>query len=282
MPTLEITTMIGCPVMCTFCPQVPLKNAYGQIDKYLNLLNFKQILSKIPKYVRIDFSGMSEPWANPDCTNMLEFTLEQGYQVAIYSTLYGMSVEDSIRTISLIENNIEKINIICIHLQDMNENMVGLKFTAEWVAVLNNFLNLYNKRIVKSFQMMTMDSLGKLHPFLNSLSSLVPPFNAIDRAGSLSSEQIPNNQSVIKFVSEKRLVCKSTPYYDHNVLLPNGDVLLCCMDYECQHVLGNLLSQDYFDIFNGSGLHEVRVANMQPNVDKPSICHSCGNVTILE
>ena len=25
--------------------------------------------------------------------------------------------------------------------------------------------------------------------------------------------------------------CKSTVFFDHNVLLPNGDIVLCCMDY---------------------------------------------------
>ena len=49
--------------------------------------NFKLILSKVPQYVRIDFSGMAEPWANPEATSMLADTLEQGFNVAIYTTL---------------------------------------------------------------------------------------------------------------------------------------------------------------------------------------------------
>ena len=34
-----------------------------------------------------------------------------------------------------------------------------------------------------------------------------------------------------------------------NVLLPNGDVLLCCMDWGMKHVLGNLLTGDYSNLF---------------------------------
>ena len=33
--------------------------------------------------------------------------------------------------------------------------------------------------------------------------------------------------------------------------LPNGDVLLCCVDYAMKHVLGNLREQDYASLFEG-------------------------------
>ncbi|MER9007171.1 SPASM domain-containing protein [Mesorhizobium sp. M0862] len=36
-----------------------------------------------------------------------------------------------------------------------------------------------------------------------------------------------------------------------NVLLPNGDVTLCCTDFERRHVLGNLLRDEYADLFEG-------------------------------
>ena len=34
----------------------------------------------------------------------------------------------------------------------------------------------------------------------------------------------------------------------HNVVLPNGDVSLCCMDYGLEHIIGNLLDQEYEDV----------------------------------
>jgi len=32
------------------------------------------------------------------------------------------------------------------------------------------------------------------------------------------------------------------------VLLPNGDVSLCCMDYGLDHIIGNLHKQTYEDV----------------------------------
>ena len=83
MPRLEITTMVGCPLQCTFCPQTNLKGAYSthKADKYLTGENFKRIVDKLPSHVRIDFSGMSEPWANPNCTYRNSAPLAAGFFV---------------------------------------------------------------------------------------------------------------------------------------------------------------------------------------------------------
>ena len=35
---------------------------------------------------------------------------------------------------------------------------------------------------------------------------------------------------------------------EQHVLLPDGTVILCCMDYGMKHVLGNLLEMDYKDL----------------------------------
>ena len=31
-------------------------------------------------------------------------------------------------------------------------------------------------------------------------------------------------------------------------MLPNGDLTLCCMDWELQHILGNMFEKEYNDI----------------------------------
>jgi radical SAM protein with 4Fe4S-binding SPASM domain len=74
------------------------------------------------------------------------------------------------------------------------------------------------------------------------------------------------------------LTCRSTPFYDRNVLLPNGDVVLCCMDYNLKHVIGNLLTQSYAEIFAGEKLAEIVKMNEAVGFDKCSICKSCENV----
>jgi organic radical activating enzyme len=129
-PVMELTTMIGCPVMCTFCPQDNLRTNYGDDTKYMQPMDLLAVLVKLPKNTRIDFSGMSEPWANPACTTMLEMVLYMGFKVAIYTTLYGMTDPESVRTV--LEQHPDQVEVIMLHLPDANGNMKGWKNSDEW------------------------------------------------------------------------------------------------------------------------------------------------------
>src|SRR5262245_3450585 len=140
MPTLEFTLMVGCPLKCTFCPQDSLRKLYGDRPKYLSLQDFKTILGKVPKHVRIDFSGMAEPWANPDATEMLRHALTMGYTLAIYTTLYGMTADDGAAVLGLLKQHAAQIEVLCLHLPDRNGNMRGWRYDETYEANLRHFV----------------------------------------------------------------------------------------------------------------------------------------------
>lgn len=64
-------------------------------------------------------------------------------------------------------------------------------------------------------------------------------------------------------------------------MLPNGDVVLCCMDYNLKHVIGNLLTQTYKQVMEGEKLAEIIKINETDGFSKCSICKACENVTEL-
>jgi MoaA/NifB/PqqE/SkfB family radical SAM enzyme len=52
-------------------------------------------------------------------------------------------------------------------------------------------------------------------------------------------------------IGEHQGSCQKQPYpeqFSQNVLLPNGDVYLCCMDYGLKHKLGNLFETNFNDL----------------------------------
>ena len=60
---------------------------------------------------------------------------------------------------------------------------------------------------------------------------------------------------------------------DHNVLLPDGTVLMCCMDYGMTGVFGNLLEQDYMDV-----IASPTACAMRGTLERgESICRHCAN-----
>lgn len=268
MPTLEITTTLGCPLDCTFCPQDTLKAAYAAGEaRRLPLNDFVTIIDKLPKYVRIDFSGMSEPWLNTDCTAMLRYALEQGHHVALYTTLVGMN--DANEVIGLLNLWRPQVEVVVIHLPDRLGNMRGFKSTPRYRQALKLFVELGRAGKVREFRLMSMGApVDPLHPIDQILD-----WEGCDRAGSLERANI-EEQAVVDAMHPTPVGCSYTPFYDQNVLLPNGDVVLCCMDYGLKHVIGNLLTGDYASLFTSPEMNALRTANMGYGCDG-SICKSC-------
>lgn len=292
MATLEITTMIGCPLSCTFCPQDSLRKSYGSEAKqsrYITFETFKTCVDKLPSHVRIDFSGYSEPFANPKCMDLIEYSAKLPNEMALYTTLTGLSPQDSTRLKDLIET--DRFSEIVLHIPDASSNMPGFRITDQYLVNLASILALPNVKV------MTMDGKNAVLPDIiagleekgDSLVRVLktkldgPGFHAINRAGSLISKsaETTNVENPVDN-SEFAIGCASTPFYDHNVLLPNGDVTLCCMDYSLKHILGNLIDQDYYELFSSEELRKISCANMMTNSEPEKtsvICNSCSNVT---
>ena len=273
-PVMELTTMIGCPLMCTFCPQEPLRTTYGDNTKYMQPMDLMMVLNKLPKNTRIDFSGMSEPWANPACTHMLEMVLYMGFDVAVYTTLYGMT--DPARVKKVLEDHKNQVKVFMLHLPDANKNMKGWKLTQEWMNALEMMMTLE-----LPIGAMTMDKTGFVAPELQHIIGRLPGWVGHTRADSLNLEQIKDQPISITPHNMFPLTCASTPFYDRNVLLPNGDVVLCCMDYNLKHVIGNLLTQTYDEVMQGKPLQDLIEMNEADGFNKCSICKSCENVRQL-
>lgn len=274
MPTLEFTTMARCPLQCSFCPQDKLKAAYGSADIYMSLGTFQIILDKVPKHVRIDFSGMSEPWANPCATDMLRYALQLGYNVAIYTTLYGMD-DHGTEVFDLLLAHSKQLEVLCLHLPDANGNMRGWKYSQTYERNLKLFMTLRHQ--IGRFEVMTMNGTGQIHPDLAHLGIEIGSWVGHSRAGNISA---PSGQAMEATPRhESAVMCAFTPFYDQNTVLPNGDVTLCCMDYGEKHRIGNLLKQNYYDIFAGQELGAVRAENMQPRFSDRSLCKSCNRAS---
>lgn len=259
MPSLEITTMIGCPMQCTFCPQDKLAANYpADAVRALSYDKFAEILVKVPKHVRIDFSGMSEPWANRFATDMLACTLRRGYNVAIYTTLQGMRDPD--RVTWLLDGHQSQIEAIVVHLPDERGNMRGFRDTEQYREALEIFRK---RRGVRFMTMAESSAVGRTDM----------KWQPLTRAGNLDLQTIEGQDVVLDPVHRTPVTCSFTPFYDQNVLLPNGDVVLCCMDYSVKHRLGNLLEQDYYDLFRSEAMGALHAANMQ--YGGGSLCQTC-------
>ena len=151
-----------------------------------------------------------------------------------------------------------------------------------WRNALDQFSQLSERGALRRFEWMTMDRDGH--------TSNVVPANRLagwignDRAGALDRQAVAGQGVEAPVRYPEAVGCSFTPFYDQNVMLPNGDVVLCCMDYTLSVRLGNLLRQEYFELFSGEAMAKLHASNMRvegPAEDpaKRTICRNCTRAT---
>jgi hypothetical protein len=268
MPKLEISTNVACRVKCDFCPQELHIEQYSSKNKLENISygkpeqmsfdTFTKCLSTIPKSVMISFAGYSEPWLNPDCSKMIIHAYEKGHEIEVFSTLVGMKLED----IELIKY--VKFRTFHLHLPD-NQNFAK-------ISVNQNYLNLL-KQLLLDIPNVTGMSMGDLHPKIKLASNTdLTPDVMINRANNVEIVK-PNERQSGPLVCNRASKLDLVDIVDDNVLLPNGDVSLCHMDYGLQHILGNLLVLRYDSIFKSSEYMEFH--KKQKSFDSNVLCRFC-------
>jgi len=279
--TLEVTTMIGCPLMCTYCPQDSLRDAYGDDVKYMSLEDFKTVIDKVPTHVRLDFSGQAEPWVNPACTDMFEYAMQKGFRAAIFTTLYNWDETTVHRMGELLMKYAKQIDIFKFHFPDAAGNMRGWKPSEEWEYAYTGMMTILRAAGIYT-ESMAMSDDG-VHPAIRHLQGVGVSHSwsiaAHDRAGTLDADQVEKQikEQPISFSPKHQgpVKCRKTDLFNQGVLLPNGEVLLCCMDYDKKHVMGNLLTDKYEDIYTNPEIQRLRQLNALPHWTSESLCKSC-------
>lgn len=250
---LEITTRIGCPINCSDCPQELLRLRYSG-RKVMSLEDFKTAIDKVPEGTRIDFSGMCEPFANPDCADMILYAAGKGLPLALYTTLQGSTMEDYEKLKGI------HFDVVTIHLPDA-DGRSHFNITDEYLECL------------AAWDCSSYSCHGRIHgrvwPYLKD-RNLITFMH--DRAGNV--EERPH----ITISPDGGLWCiTSGRGMNHNVLLPDGTVLMCCMDYGCTGIFGNLLAQSYDEVLHSPEAERMRATLLGGE----SICRHCSNARLI-
>jgi radical SAM protein with 4Fe4S-binding SPASM domain len=259
---IEVTTTAGCDVACKFCPQKAFHNGYIRTGavKTFEWENYVTILDKIPTRVGISFGGMSEPFQHPQCTDMILLAHERGHIVEIFTTLYGLSYEN-------LQKLISNLKIGCSSTDDRLYLHLPSVGNIEKIPINDNYLRMLKLLLDSKLDIEFHYHGERLHEALNVLSfgEKVSYWKIHDRA--------ENETSFYKKQERKLGKISCIMNFEVNVLLPNGDLLICSQDFGARHVIGNLMSDRPEEIYQSTEFKRIQKATADDTTD--IMCRYC-------
>lgn len=271
VPTIEITTVIGCRVGCKFCPQELLVSSYLRTDpdreRVMSMDTYQKCLNHIPLNCNILFCGMAEPLLNPNCIEMMKITVASGRKVDLYTTLVGLDksrIEDLLSV---------PVGWVTLHVAD-SKGYAKIPLTDEYYDMVStlleskkedgtSYVNLCNAQTLPDPKILELCK-GK-YEILTDMS---------DRAGQLEDERLVRSSR-----RKEKIACgHSGTMLNRNVLLPDGTLLLCMQDYGMKHIIGNLVEESYEEIMCGDRIESIRKALLEPCSD--ILCRSCSHAVV--
>jgi radical SAM protein with 4Fe4S-binding SPASM domain len=251
---LEITTIFPCSNACKFCPQDKWRKAYSG-KRRLTYSEFCRVLEKLPKHVRIDFSGFSEPFLNSESSLMMLRAYQSGHKVTLYTTLVGFRPED----LDIIKDI--RFSACQLHLPD--DYNFKVPDEDKWLESFKLFAGHIHYDSALYY-------LGSLSPKIKKELLTVRSIDSVlTRANNVTpgvAKPLPRHKGVIKCWS-------SGNRFNQNVIMPNGDVYLCCMDWSLKHKLGNLFEQSYEELHQSDEYRTICRSMSDESIE--TVCRYC-------
>lgn len=265
---LQIENTNLCNAKCVMCPHVIMKRK----GKIMPLEDFKKIVDNVLKSYKIErltISGFGEPFVDSGLIDKIKF-INKKYpklKVDIYTNASLLKPEV---TDKLLKTKADRITFSVNGTEKNYRKIMGLDYKNTEKNILY-FLGK-NKNVLTNISLMILKENEKdVKKFLNfwrDKADSVRVYLPSDWAGSL---KIAIQKSGFK---SKRWACFGL--FSSIVIDVQGNVIMCCRDFESKVKFGNLLKQDIKSIRNGRKFQEL--LKMQLNCDFSSpVCSACDN-----
>jgi hypothetical protein len=180
----------------------------------------------------------------------------------IFTTAIGMTLSD-----------IEQIKDIpfgafVIHLPD-DDHSTSIKVDDQYLSMLEEL----HKAEINNLSFLLNVNPNKLvdvHPqakeFMEAKGIPLTIEKLITRANNIEIEGV----ETAGYIKGKLEWC---PRLHVNILLPNGEIALCCMDWSLEHILGNLLTSSYESLFESDQFKKVIAGLTDESIE--ILCRNC-------
>ena len=257
--SLEISVKVGCGLMCTYCPQVDyiksFKTNYPDEFKVLTKEMFLDCMKNVDTNVLIKWTGFTEPLYSKDFQFFCEYLYDHGYQQSISTTLKGTK-----NSVDWFISNAHMFHLITLHLPD-EEGLMKCKVDEEYISNFESLVSNPDTPLDRVSFFLIGESFEKN---LEKIISKYVEDRVVDKKMVIKAKVLNTRNSSVTLDSSglkdpkfRSMATESTndEFYcayrrlNQGVLLPNGEVSLCCQDYKLEYVLGNLKTQNLGNLY---------------------------------
>lgn len=275
--TIEITN--ACNSDCIMCPRQSMTRPVGNMDFGL----YKKIVSDCGKVgvQIIQPFNFGEPLLNKRLGDFIRYTKENTKARVQISTNGAMLDEERGREI--LDSGLDRINIDIDGFSKDTYEKVRRNLDFERVVWnTERFIEMkkrLNKKIFITISIINMsETAGEIESFKKywrHKSDRVLDVKYNTWTGSVSDRSTPQgNRSKFK--------CPCKMLWDQMVILQDGRVALCCLDYDGRVIVGDMKSESILEVWNGKPLDLLRQKQIELRFDEIPICRDCNQYIYME
>ena len=269
---VQIETFLGCNARCSYCTVEKWARSHGQMPIEI----FNKAISQL-KDIRKNLEVVS---LYMDGEPLLDLALAERVRLAKHSQLpnVGFSTNGALlrpyRGQELLDSGLDWISfsLDSTNSTAFERDRERLKFN----TVYNNILTFIKIRDIGNYK--TSIQLRHMNNGVQSFDEYKAYWTPHLRPGDMiQSLNVHNWSESNNRFSDSHNPC---PYvFDNLVILRDGTVPLCCVDYNAEIKLGNIMDSNLLDIWNSPQYEEIR--NLHNSGQRAKVGH-CGLCNIPE
>lgn len=271
---IEIETTNICPASCLTCPRDKFSQKLGIMDFDL----FKKIVNDASAYdlKSIVLTGFGEPFCDKLLFERCRYVREKLPQAKIYisSTCFLMTPDTYENVIKYVD--ILKISIFGLTKESYEKNHRG---SVKFEKSVSNILGLLEK--IKDLPKRPY-TIGLMVVTDSNKSEMKDWIRFWEEKLNEVFVWLPHNWTGARnyrTIDTKQLVSCGRPLHGPLYVHIDGQVSMCCFDFNKNLVIGDMKKQNIYDIFHSESFKKLQVAHQSKDF-KGYICENCDQINL--
>lgn len=278
----------ACNFKCKFCAiqyanrKLPFRKMCMEYEDFVKIIDDLRRFKAPLKMMRLAANG--EPLMNKRLPDMIRYAKEAGVTEHIEFVTNASLLNPELNR-RLVEAGLNRIRISIEEVDaEGYYNMSGVKI--DWDSFVKNIEDFYNNKGDCQVYIKTVDAAvqteEKKERFLSTFGSIcdnifiehvIPIWTGYDEIND--DFDIENSEGLHGHRIKEVDVCPF-PFYSC-VINPDGEITVCCNDWERKISMGNAITESIYDVWNGDKYREFLVGMLKAGRKKnhPQGCAKC-------